>query len=103
MRYVYGCPIFKKDHPRIEVNHPMPTDENIKAGLIRLYWCHECGAKMERVPVAPMEISYSPWDVMVAWSDRNYRLFRSGSKERFSPDLINRPDKPIPQRDYRSR
>jgi len=84
--YVYACAV--KDHGRIEVVHRMIDDPLVP--------CPYCDSPMHRVPQTGWGFYQNPYNTLLDWCDRNWRLVRSGSKKRFSPDTVMRPDKPLP-------
>lgn len=89
--YVYGCP--DPTHSRQEVVHKMTEDPLVP--------CPTCGEKMHRIPQTGGGFYQNPLDTLLDWSDRNYRLCRSKSKERFSPNRVMRPDNPLPLKSER--
>jgi hypothetical protein len=68
--------------------------------------CAVCKGVLHRIP-QPFRFSFNPESIIVDWMDHNYRLFRGDKpghkKERFSPDHVMRPGKPIPGRQFQSR
>lgn len=91
--YVYGCPKHKS-HPRFEMRHDYDHPP--------LMFCFECGSVMERIPQALQGFYIDATTVLLDWMEHNYKMVRTGQPE-FSKDKVMRPDKPLPQRDYRSR
>lgn len=83
--YVYGCA--NHEHPRVEVSHKMDENPDI--------YCRVCNSRMHRVPQLPAAIGFNSQEILVSWMEENYRRHRAG-RPKFSPDLVKRPDKPIP-------
>lgn len=90
--YVYACSV--KEHPRKEVIHELGTDPVIT--------CDVCGKQMHRVPQPMIGFYMHPEEVLISWMDDNYRRLRS-KRPLNSPDLVKRPEKPIPNRDFNYR
>ena len=93
--YVYGCSE-DKEHPKQEVTHPMSEDPEVS--------CEVCNADCERIP-QPFRFYANPLGILLDWSDENWRRYRKGGRKapKFSPDKVNRPLTPLPQKDFHTR
>jgi|SRR3990167_4168735 len=91
--YVYACPI--RTHPRREVVHSMKEDPTIKC---------KCGRIMKRVP-QPFRFGIEAQSILIDWMCHNEKILRAthDRSKLFSPNLVKRPDKPIPGTQFNTR